>query len=107
MQLSRDAGELPVAIEFDYRADTPHARQYTALLSLPCDAFGAVLDATVGKMPINNRTWLQGLSLRVIRSLPTLGLTREEVGHLHVNCYAVLPVGTWFAGADGKPHILV
>lgn len=93
----RALGDLPVAIEFDYdfEASRSSARQHFAMFTLGCDVFGRALDATEGMPPVDDETWLSGLSKRLVDAVPSLGLKREELYTLHVHCFAALRAGPW------------
>ncbi|MFO1340612.1 MAG: hypothetical protein U1F53_20730 [Burkholderiaceae bacterium] len=93
MHQLRALPDLPIAIEFV--SDRPSAKQYHAMFALGCDAFSMALDATEGMSPVDDATWLSGLSRRLVNALPSLGLKREELSTLHVHCCAALRAGPW------------
>lgn len=101
----RQLRELPIAIEFDYDAAKPSARQDFALFSLGCDAFGAALDATQDMHPVSYDAWLPDLSRRVVSAMPSLGLRFEELSTLHVHAFAVLPAGPWPVVQEGAARV--
>lgn len=91
----RELRALPMAIEFDYGAARPSAKQHFALFAVDGDAFGLALDATEGMPPVDETTWLTDLPRRLVGSLPSLGLKRDELPSLHVHCCAALRAGPW------------
>ncbi len=94
MLRAQSAGELPVAVEFDVHDSDPICeRMDYGLLSIPDDVFGQALRLTEGRAAVTEEEWLPGAGERLLRALPSLGLTREMLGVVDLSCFLVLPVG--------------